>query len=436
MNTDTQKNIREVTIESVDKKGRGVGTTDTGGQLIVPFTIPGEQVHAEKQKRKLGSLDEVITPSIHRAQPRCKHFGVCGGCSWQHIAYEHQLRLKQETVERLFEHYHMDVPALPVNGSPEYSYRSRMDYVWWFDDRLGLRQAGKWHTVVDLEECRLIPPQALDLVFEIHYRAIALGLPFRDSKKKTPGLRYLIVRCGIHTADVMINIVSDSMELPRDLWANLDELTSINHLINNDPQNDDSDGEPIHLDGLPHYRESILGREFLVGPRSFFQPNPCMAEKMVEWLRSRIETFSSRKKLLDLYCGIGTFSILLANLFEQVLGIESVDEAVQYGRMNQPPQNVKLLSIQAEKSMKDHWSHYDTLVVDPPRSGLHPKVLRAVLDHPFQNILYVSCSPRRGVEDMAKLSEQYEIVSTELFDQFPQTPHVELLTHLRRRSGK
>ena len=141
------------------KKGYGQGDTDTGGQMVVPFTIPGETVAALKRGTREGRLSEIIEPSESRIEPVCKHFTSCGGCVWQHIDYERQMALKQFRVANLFEHHKIPTEGLsfPIESSKPYEYRNRMDFVWWFDSQFGLRRRGKWFAMEPLDECHLMP---------------------------------------------------------------------------------------------------------------------------------------------------------------------------------------------------------------------------------------------------------------------------------------
>jgi 23S rRNA (uracil1939-C5)-methyltransferase len=427
-----QKNPRIVQITSLDRKGRGKGTTNTGGVLAVPYTIPGEEVLAEKHPRKLGTVVDILQPAAQRTQPRCRHFTHCGGCALQHISYDHQLRLKREKVAELFQRH--DIPwainDLPITGSPDYAYRNRMDFVWWYDGRFGLRRAGKWNAMENLEECHLLPQEVMELVLELKRRALSLGLPFRDQKKRVRGLRYFIIRRGVFTSDVMVNIVSDSMDIPPELWADSSAITSVYQLINNNLERDTSDGEPVHLAGYPYYREKILGHEFQIGPTCFFQPNPVVTQEMVRYVRTLLTSSGTRTGLLDLYCGVGVFSILLADLFPKAIGIESHFESIVSARENDGKSAVQFIHSEAERTDTSLWKGLDTLVVDPPRTGLHPDVIQAMLGHPFRDVVYVCCNPVRGVEDLAVLQAKYTIKSVHLFDQFPQTPHVEMIAHL------
>ena len=425
--------IRIANITELDAKGRGVGETETGGKVFVPYTLPSERVEVIRRPRKQADLTQVLEASPHRVEGRCRHFMNCGGCAWQHIDPEYQLRLKRELVAKRFQLNGVDIDAqsIPIVSSPPFHYRNRMDFVWWYDGRFGLRRRGKWHSVVNLEECHLFPDDVMEVALEINRRVHDAGLPFRDEKRELRGLRYLIVRRGVFTGDLMVNFVTDPMELPSSLWDGLDRVTSVYQLINDNLKNDQSDGIPFHLAGADAYRERIGEHTFYVGPRSFFQPNPIVAESMIEHAGGILDLSGrTNRRLLDLYCGIGVFSICLADRFERGWGIELSDEAIAFAKRNVSDAPIEFFCQDAIDLPLDIVSQTNTLIVDPPREGLHPRVLKTLLAHPFRDIVYVSCKPAKGVEEIVTLMDRYSLRSIHLFDQFPQTPHVEMIVHL------
>ncbi|MGC9329885.1 MAG: hypothetical protein ACP5I1_19780, partial [Candidatus Hinthialibacter sp.] len=255
--------IRVVHIETLNRKGQGVGKTDSGGKITASYTIPGEIVEVRKRRRGEGVLHRILTPSPHRVQPACRHFELCGGCSWQHIDYPRQLQYKRDRVIQRFQDcaIPLDRDSLEIESADPFEYRNRMDFLWWYDGRFGLRERGKWYSAVNLDECRLLPEAVMQTAMEVNRRVKELGLPYRDGKRKIPGLRYLIVRRGVFTGDIQLSFVTDSMHLPPVLWDGLEHVHSVYQLVNNNLENDNSDGEPIHLWGEPFYREQIAGNE-------------------------------------------------------------------------------------------------------------------------------------------------------------------------------
>jgi tRNA/tmRNA/rRNA uracil-C5-methylase (TrmA/RlmC/RlmD family) len=222
------------------------------------------------------------------------------------------------------------------------------------------------------------------------------------------------------------------MDLPSQLWEGLDSVVSVYQMVNANLDNDQSDGEPYHLWGEPCYRERILDCDFSVSPRSFFQPNPAMAQRMVSYVRDLWISDPKPRRLVDLYCGLGLFSVLLSDLTDATLGIELVEEAISLAKINGRGKPIEFRCLDAESVTEEMWTPYNSLLIDPPRMGLHPKVIDAILASPFDEIISVSCNPSRGIEDIAKLRERYELRSVKLFDQFPQTQHVEMIARLRR----
>lgn len=414
-------------------KGLGEGVTETGGALEVPYTLPGEVVRAEKHRKQRGVLLELQQSSPHRATPFCDHFGDCGGCLWQHSTYEYQLTLKREFVQRLFDKHGLgaSISEWMVHPSDPRQYRNRMDFVWWYDGRFGLRRQGQWRSIVPLSECHLLPGRGMEIALEVNRRVQEAGLPFRDSMRHTPGMRYMVMRHGVFTSEWMLAFVTDDFPLSPGLWEGFPDLVSVYQLVNRDTHNDASDGEPRLLHGADSYRERIAGHEFRVGPRSFFQPNPAVAERMVETLRSWIAPGETR--MLDLYCGLGLFSETLADAFEHVDAVEVVEEAIARANAHGTHEHVHYHAADVLEWLGERELSYDTLVIDPPRSGIHPSVRPVLMDSGISHICYVSCNPKVGVQDLSALSSRYEIHQVELFDQFPQTPHVEMLADLRIR---
>lgn len=425
--------LRTVTIQSINKKGIGVGVTEQGGKMNVPFTLPGEKVLAEKYSYG-GKMTEVLEASPHRIEPTCRHFTQCGGCAWQHIHYQYQLQLKIESVKKCWDALQIDVSTVPieVEASTPFHYRNRMDFVWWWNGAFGLREKGKWHSIVDLQECWLLPSEVMSVAVEVNRRAHVLGLPMRDQKKNIPGLRYLVIRTGIHTGEIMLNIVSDTMELPPELWDGLPHVCSVYQLINDDPLRDTSDGVPLHLYGKDGYEDIILDRPFIIKPNVFFQPNPKMAEKMVHTVREWIETDDVPKQsFVDLYCGVGMFTVLLADMFDRVMGIELVESSIALARQHAGYQKIDFITANAVDINSELLKGVDMLLVDPPREGLLPKVIHTIKEALPKQLIYVSCHPHKGVEDIAQLLERYEIKKIAYFDQFPQTPHIEMMVMLK-----
>ena len=421
----------------MNAKGQGVGTSQTGGRLVVPGAIPGECVEVIKRRKRCPVL-RILEPSPDRVGPRCIHFGQCGGCAWQHVEYEHQLHLKRETVLTEFRQKGIDLSHLSVHIEPSepFYYRHRMDFVWWRDGRFGLRRRDDWRSIVNLDECHLLPAHVFQIAAEVHRRVQADGLPLWDSLQKRPGMRYLVIRTAHFTGETMLAFVSDALPLPPALWEGLDGVTSVYQLLNENLESDLSDGIPHHLAGNETIQEEMLSRRFHIGPNTFFQPNPAMAACLVDCLRGWMRQGEKpRKKMMDLYCGVGLFSILLGDLFEEVLGVEVSEPSICLAIRNAGKGKYRFLHSDAASLPPEVWNDVDVLLVDPPRDGLHPKALQAVRAAAPAEVLYVSCNPRRGIEDISALLNAFTIRQVQLFDQFPETPHVEMAVHLVRREA-
>ncbi|MEK9152364.1 MAG: 23S rRNA (uracil(1939)-C(5))-methyltransferase RlmD [Patescibacteria group bacterium] len=436
-------------ITSVDKKGRGCGEL-SGRRACAHFTIPEEVVEARLVSRKQGDLvmrvDKVIEPSTARVTPRCRYAGRCGGCAWQQFDYARQLELKRDLVNAAL------AKACPGPGSgggirhrieavvpaPEiFYYRNRMDYCVGPRGELGLKEPGQWNAYLDLEDCYLLSADAVKLMNVFRNLMKTLPLEPWNSGTHKGYARYLVIREGKRTGERMATIVTADAPLPdrdRIITALSPFATTIYHGIN--PTITDLSIAPqlelIH--GKEFLEERIAGKTFAIHPNSFFQTNTAMAEKLLETVAGFLAARKPRV-LLDLYCGVGFFGIALAHKAEKVIGIELDARAIDMARRNAEANGVKNATFEAAKAESLVWEREqpDTVIVDPPRSGLHPKVIGSLLGHRPERIVYVSCNYESFVRDYAALGQAYDISEMAALDLFPHSPHVELVTSLRRR---
>ena len=427
-------------VERVDKKGRGVGKIG-GKTAFVPFAIAGEEVEATLVKRD-GSeyrmkLNSVITPSPARITPRCKYAGVCGGCAWQQFDYAMQLEMKRDLVNaalaKIDQRVESVMPAVSLFG-----YRNRMDYCVGWRGELGLKEPGRWNGYIDLEECHLLSDDAVEAMRQFRaYMKEEAVVPW-DGKKNTGYARYMVIREGKRTKQRMITIVTADAPLPakEKLLAALAPLaTTIYHGIN--PTITDLSLAPQLelLHGAPELEETVDGKTFRIPPNAFFQTNTVMAEKLVETAREFLSA-SRPNILLDLYCGVGLFGICLAGDAERVVGVELDASAIAVASGNAERNGVKNATYVAAKAEDITWSAEkpDTIIIDPPRSGLHPKVAETLLTLAAPRVLYVSCNYETFVRDFAVLGRDYTITRIAALDLFPHSPHVETIALLERKT--
>ncbi len=410
--------IRELSHE-------GFGIAEAGKRkILVPFTAPGDVVEIRKwhrKKRKLIAHDyEILEYSGERMEPKCPYFGVCGGCLLQHIPYEKQLEFKRE---KLKDTLGIEMSIVP---SPKiYGHRNRIDLVI-TPQGIGFRRRGTWWDTVDIDGCEVFGEKSGRALKGLREFMEDFKLQPWDLKKAQGFLRYMVLREGKFTGEFMVSLLTDRGSLPEDVEEYFPFADSIYWSIN-DTKSDVSYGEPVKFWGREFIREELDGVKYLIHPNSFFQTNSYQAVNLVR----KVSEFVEGTKVLDLYSGVGTFGVYLAKKGFEVEGVEVNPFAVEMARRNVELNDVEASFKVGEDKEVESLRSYDTVVVDPPRAGLHPKLIKKILKDKPENIVYVSCNPKTLSENLSTLREQYEIVESEAFDMFPHTPHVEVVIQLR-----
>ena len=427
-------------VNGIDKKGRGTATIGSK-HVVVPFAVPGEEIEARLVKRDGNELrmriERIIKPSPSRVTPRCKYAGQCGGCAWQQFDYTLQLQMKLDLVNTSLAKIDQGVEAV-IPSKSLYEYRNRMDYCVGWKGEVGLKEPGRWNGYINLEECHLLSPGAVEAMTRFRAWMKENAVVPWDGKKNTGYARYLVIREGKRTGQRMITLVTADGELPaRDKFiAALSPLaTTLYHGINPTITDLSIASKLELLHGAPELEEQIAGKMFRIPPNSFFQTNSEMAEVLVQTAR---EFLSPRapKILLDLYCGTGLFGICLAGDAERVLGVEADAEAIAVASGNAERNGVKnatFVAAKAEELLQWESEKPDTVIIDPPRAGLHPKVAGTLLALAPERILYVSCNYESLVRDFAILGREYKITRIAALDLFPHSPHVETIALLERK---
>ncbi len=428
-------------ITDVDKKGRGCGLVGERA-ACANFTVPGEEVEARLVARRHGMLrmeiENVLVASPHRVAPRCPYAGKCGGCAWQQFDYAYQLSLKRDLVNRAFAAGGLAERIDAVIPAPDlFYYRNRMDYCVGWKGEVGLKEPGRWNAYVDLDECHLLSPDAVKAIgrFRSWMRENAVA-PW-DAKRQTGYARYLVIREGKNTGRRMITVVTSEGTLPgRDgLVAALAEFaTTVYHGINPTVTDLSTASRLELLHGEQFLEETVDGRTFAIHPNSFFQTNTAMAERLVGTVRSFIGERKPRA-LLDLYCGVGLFGICLAGDATKVVGVEIDGQAIDMARENAKRNGVANAAYFADKAEGLVWEKErpDLVIVDPPRAGLHHKVVATLLANAPERIAYVSCNYESFVRDFKDLAAKYRIAEVAALDLFPHSAHVELVAMLERK---
>jgi 23S rRNA (uracil1939-C5)-methyltransferase len=462
--------------EITDAAAEGKSITRIDERVIfVPFSAPGDIVDIQVYKKRKSYLEGRITKfhtySKQRVEPRCSHFGLCGGCKWQHVAYENQLINKQKQVKDNFDRI-AKVPVgefLPIIGADnEYYYRNKLEYTFsdrrWLTDLdapkeeggptdtngLGFHLPGMFDKILDIEHCYLQKDPSNNIRLAIKEYALENGLEFFNVRNHEGFLRNLIIRTS-STGDLMVIVVFryDDLDIADFLQAIADkfpEITSLMYVINEKLNDTIWDLEVKLFKGKPYLYEemkpAIAGSDnlkFNIGPVSFYQTNPEQAFKLYK-AAFNFADFSGNELVYDLYTGTGTIAAFISGSVKKVIGIESVKEAVAGAKENAALNNIDNVEFFVGDMLRILTPEFisangkpDIIITDPPRVGMHVKVVQQILDTEPEKIVYVSCNPATQARDIALLSEKYDVIKSQPVDMFPQTHHVENVALLIKR---
>lgn len=420
--------MREVELEIVafDRRGAGVGR-DGKRRYRVDYAYPGDRVLAVPIGRGRAKLVRVLEPGEYRTEPRCVHFSICGSCRWQGLSYEAQLKFKGEVVGKLFSR------EVRVEPSPKiWYYRNRMDYTI-AAHAIGMRRYSSFAEVESAEGCLLLSEESDEILRLSQKFFRENSLKVYDILSKRGFLRYLVLREGKFTGDRLVSVVTTEGRFPVEKFASaLGELARSVLWAVNDTPSDVSVGEVRSYVGRDYFEERLGRNTYRVPAFSFFQTNTYQAENLIKCVRSWL---GSTSRLLDLYCGVGTFSIALADLAEEVVGVEEDSGAIKAAELNAElngAEEARFIAGKAEEVLPRLEEKFEAVVVDPPRAGMHPKVIAALNRLAPDVVIYVSCNPYTQAEDIAKL-QGYEVERVSAYDMFPHTPHIENIALLVKR---
>lgn len=457
--------VVELRVDRMATGGRGVGRLDDF-VLFVRGGVPGDLVRAKIYKRKKtygeAHLVQVLTVSPDRVPPPCPYAGTCGGCSWQHVAYEKQLQWKQDLVYEPLARIGglREVVVRPVISSPQiFGYRNKMEFT--FSDRpwlpeeayrergredgfgLGLHVPGSFSRVLDMEYCLLQQETGNEILREVKDYARESGLPVYGLKTHQGYWRYLAIRHSSARDQWMVNVVTSEerpetlMPLARRLSGRFGNVTTMVNNINSRRASIALGDQETVLLGPGYLYDRIGEWVFRISANSFFQTNTRAAallyEKVVEYARPRPSDL-----VLDLYSGTGTIPIFMAGRVREVLGMEITPEAIadaQYNCQENRVENCRFICGDIREKMKELEVRPDLMVIDPPRVGMHPRVLSAALALAPERMVYVSCNPPTLARDLALMAEHYHILEVQPVDMFPHTHHVEAVARLIRKDS-
>lgn len=461
--------LTDVLIERVAAEGKSLAHVE-GGVLFVPRAVPGDRVDVQVNRRKKGFMEGYVVRFLEysslRVPPPCRHFGVCGGCQWQMLPYEYQLEAKQQQVyDQLSRIGGLSLPSLnPILPAESTTfYRNKLEYTFsprgWhekpltpdetaevaFPLALGFHIPGRYDRVLNVEECLLQPEPSNALRNAVREFAVRQGYSFYDSKLQHGWLRNLMVRTAT-TGETMVLFVfqhedvDHREELLGYVGERFPELTSLLWCINPKVNDTIYDLRIFVYRGADFIVESLGDLHFSIGAKSFFQTNSRQAHRLYEVVRNMAD-LQGDELLYDLYTGTGTIALYLARQARRVVGVESVPEAIEDAWLNAARNGIKNVSFHAgdvlhlldEDFVKQEGAP-DVLVTDPPRAGMHPKVVERLLRLAPKRIVYVSCNPSTQARDLELFAELYDVTEVQPVDMFPHTKHVENVVALRLRS--
>ncbi len=431
---------------------------DIGRIVTVKNVIPGRKirflVNKNRRDNPSGICRETLENSPLETETPCPHFGDCGGCLYQTVGYDKQLELKKNQVKKLLDGAVRE-PYLfeGIYGSPEPEfYRNKMEFT--FGDSvkdgplvLGLHRAGSMYDVIPADGCRLVSPDVSLIVRAVTETARRLNLPFYQKKTFTGYLRHMLVRRSCTTGDIMVDIVTSSQkeqDLRPFVEAILDcegqmqgKVSGILHTTNDSTADKVTDEATEVLYGRPEITESVLGLTFTITPFSFFQTNTAGAEVLYSKVREYAGSIDGQV-LFDLYSGTGTIAQILAPVAKKVIGVEIVPEAVQAAKANAARNgldNCTFLTGDVLKVLDEIKEHPDSIVLDPPRDGVHPKALAHILNYGVEHIIYVSCKPTSLTRDLEMIQDAgYKLEKAACVDLFPSTTGIETVALLSRHT--
>lgn len=460
--------LENIKIESVAAEGNAIAHVE-GKVLFVPQCVPGDIVNVRVTKKKSGYMEGVVvnmvTPSPLRVEPFCSHYGICGGCKWQPLPYDLQLKYKQQQVEdQLSRIGKLDLPDIsPILGSEKTRYyRNKLEFTFsnkrWILNHedsdalspveklgLGFHVSGFFDKVLDIKECHLQAEPSNAIRLFIREYALEHDLSFFDLREQVGFLRNMIVRTS-STKEVMVIVVFayEDKELREGLLnavkEHFIEITSLHYVINGKRNDSISDLDCIYYAGLDCIYEQMEGIKFRIGPKSFYQTNSDQAYRLYSVVRE-FAALKGDEIVYDLYTGTGTIALFLSGKAKKVVGIEYVKEAIDDAVINAANNNITNSSFFAG-DMKDMLTgefisvngRPNLIVLDPPRAGIHPDVAKVLLEAAPERMVYVSCNPASQARDLALLSEKYKVTKVKPVDMFPHTHHVENVVALELKN--
>jgi len=466
-------NELELVIESLSFGGRGLARVN-GFVVFVDRTIPGQRVRARITRKKHSFAEarvlELLQDSPKAIAPQCIHFGICGGCLWQNLPYDEQLKVKRDLVWECLNHIgglSTDI-VLPTLPSPQaYYYRNKMEFSfasrrWLMDEELKLNQLEKprnfalglhvrrfYDRVLDIEECHLQSPLSVVILKQVRQFALASELPPYNTRDHSGFWRFLVIRDSKYTGQILVEVITAPhlsgatlvRQLSSLLQTKIPEISTLVYGVSaKKGQIAVADSQEVIFG--PSYIEERLGSwQFRISSGSFFQTNSKAAGTLLNQVSANCALTGS-EIIWDLYSGIGTMAIGLAKAAQKVIGFELVEEAVADARTNAALNDIDNCEfvlgdlkglLRNPSSLVGRYGNPDVVVTDPPRAGMHPFVVKQLIILGPPRIVCVSCNPATLARDLKMLLEKYRLLRVQPVDMFPQTPHIEAVAVLEKK---
>jgi len=464
-----RKLIEIENIEIIDTASKGKSVAKHDGRVIfIKGGVPGDicNIKVFKRRKKFweAEINNIIKESPFRREPKCEHFGVCGGCKWQNMKYKNQLDFKQnEVLNNLTKIGGITISKYNkiIASEEEYFYRNKMEFSFsnkrWLTqkeieekstivdkDALGFHVPGMFDKVIDLNTCYLQKEPSNKIRIAIKKFAKENKLSFFDIRNQTGLLRNLIIRTSTtNELMVLVQFFENDIErinlLMEYIKKTFKKITSLLYTINEKANNTLYDQEIICYNGKDHINEKVKDLTFKIGPKSFFQTNSEQAVKLYTKARE-LAQITKDDIVYDLYTGTGTIAQFIAQKAKVVIGIDSVEEAIKAANENAKFNKIKnckfftgdMKNIFTNEFINEH-GHPDVIITDPPRDGMHKKVVEKILEIKPKRIVYISCNSSTQARDISIMKEKYDIIEIQTIDMFPQTHHVENILVLELR---
>ena len=464
-----KKNLIFENIEVIDAgaKGKTIAKSPDGRVVFLSNAVPGDVVDIQTgRKRKSyfeGKAIKFHKLSDRRTEPVCDYFGTCGGCKWQHMNYESQLFYKEkEVIQNLKRIGHLELPEItPILGcEKQYFYRNKMEFSFsskrWLTyeeiqseeeinskNACGFHIAGMWDKILDIDKCHLQEDPSNDIRNFVRGFCIENNIEFFDPREQVGMMRTMMVRISSNGEIMLVIQFFKEDKTKRELLLNAIDnefnITSLQYVINGKGNDSIYDQEVVLFKGRDHIFEEMEGLKFKINAKSFYQTNSEQAYELYKITRD-FANLKGDEIVYDLYTGTGTIAQFIAKKVKKVVGVESVPEAIIDAKENAKNNNIDNTHFFVG-DMKDVFTQDfinengqpDIIITDPPRDGMHKKVVEQILNILPNRIVYVSCNSATQARDLAILDAKYKITKTQAVDMFPQTHHVENVVLLEKR---